>query len=247
MLFAVAEPSMRWLASIIAELPLDGLRACQEKELRRTDYCLGLSPDEYSALAVISAVALGLVAIPLARATDTALVLAIPAAAVGLVVPTLQLQELIRKRAKEITRGLPHSIEIAAMCMGAGLDFVGALKFLSQPAKGEYDALAREMSLILEELELGRTRRDALLGFAERVPTDPVRELVLAVVQAEQKGNPLAEALRIQGRMLNMRRSVAAEEAAARAGVLMVLPMMLLLGCILLLLIGPFIAKGIGF
>lgn len=246
-LFAAAEPAMRWLAGVVAGAPLAALRAHQERELRRADHCLGLTPDEYSALGILSAVVLGIIAVPLARSTGNSVVLAIPAAAFGLVLPSLQVQEVIRKRAKEITRGLPHSIEIAAMCMGAGLDFVGALRLLSQPKNGERDALARELSIILEELELGRTRRDALLSFADRVPTQAVRDLVLAVVQAEQRGNPLAKVLQIQGRMLNMRRSVAAEEAAARAGILMIFPMMLLLGCILLLLVGPLIAKGIGF
>jgi tight adherence protein C len=122
---------------------------------------------------------------------------------------------------------------------------VGTLRLLSQPREGKRDALAREFSLILEELELGKTRRDALLSFAERVPTQAVRDFVLAVVQAEQKGNPLAKVIQVQGRMLNMRRSVAAEQAAARAGVLMVVPMMILLCCILLLLLGPFIVKGV--
>ena len=74
-----------------------------------------------------------------------------------------------------------------------------------------------------------------------------MRDFVNAVVQAEQKGNPLARVIQVQGRMLNMRRSVAAEEAAARAGVLMIGPMVLQLGCILLLLMGPFLVKGIGF
>jgi len=56
-----------------------------------------------------------------------------------------------------------------------------------------------------------------------------------------------ARVIQVQGRMLNMRRSVAAEEAAARAGVLMIGPMVLLVMCILLLLMGPFFVKGIGF
>ena len=72
-------------------------------------------------------------------------------------------------------------------------------------------------------------------------------ELSYAVVQAEQKGNPLAKVIQIQGRMLNQRRSVAAEEAAARAGVLLIAPMVLLVACIMLLLMGPFLTKGIGF
>ena len=66
------------------------------------------------------------------------------------------------------------------------------------------------------------------------------------MIQAEQKGNPLAQVLEVQARMLRMRRSVAAEEAAARAAVLLMLPLVLLLLAVLLLLFGPFLVNGVG-
>jgi tight adherence protein C len=128
----------------------------------------------------------------------------------------------------------------------SGLDFPGAMRTVSKPTNGRPNALSSELSALLEELELGHTRKEALEHFAERVPTQAVEDFTYAVIQADQKGNPLARVLQVQGRMLSMRRSVAAEEAAARAGVLMIAPMVLLLGCIMLLLMGPFLVKGIG-
>jgi len=245
-LFAVVEPIVRWVAGLVALLPIHRLREQQEKELVQTDYCLGLTPDEYSALSLLSALLSGATVAGLAYLAGSSPLLGMAGAALGLLLPKLQIQEIIRRRARVISRALPHAIEIAAMCMGAGMDFPGALRLLSQ-GKGKNDVLAREFSLILEELDLGHTRREALLSFAGRVPTQAVRDFVNAVVQAEQKGNPLAKVLQIQGRMLNQRRSVAAEEAAARAGVLLVGPLMLLVGCIMLLLMGPFLVKGVGF
>lgn len=245
--FGTVEPAIRFLAGVVALLPLSGLRARQELELRRADYCLGLTPDEYGALSLLSAAALGGVVALLTRLGGSNAVLAIPAAAFGLVLPALQVHEIIRRRVKEVVRGLPHAIEIAAMCMGAGLDFPGALRMLTQGHSGKRSALADEFSAILEELDLGHTRREALLSFAQRVQAPAVRDFVNAVVQAEQKGNPLARVIQIQGRMLNARRSVAAEEAAARAGVLLIMPMVLLVACVMLLLLGPFLSKGLGF
>jgi len=240
--FAVAEPLIRFMAGLVSLLPLQKLRAAQELELRRADYPLGITADEYSSLAVLSATGLTGVAIALAQWQGTPLGLAAVGFGLGLMLPQLQVREIIRARAKEITRGLPSAIEICAMCMGAGLDFPGALRLIAGPkSRG---ALAREFSAIGEELELGHTRREALEHFAQRVPTEAVRDFVAAVVQAEQKGNPLAQTIQIQGRLLSQRRSVAAEEAAARAGVFMMGPMVLLLGSILILLLGPFMTKG---
>lgn len=245
-LFVAVEPLIRFVAALVGPMQRPELRGRQEAQLRRADYVLGLTADEYTAISVLSALLLGGVAGGASYAAGSDPLLALPGAAFGLALPYLQIQEIVRSRFKDITRGLPHAIEIAAMCMGAGLDFPGALRLVSKPTSGKPDALARELSALLDELELGHTRKEALENLAERVPTPAVRDFTHAVIQADQKGNPLARVLQVQGRMLNMRRSVAAEEAAARAGVLMIAPMVLLLGCIMLLLMGPFLVKGIG-
>ncbi|HHH28490.1 MAG TPA: type II secretion system F family protein, partial [Polyangiaceae bacterium] len=106
------------------------------------------------------------------------------------------------------------------------------------------DSLVEEFRFMLRELELGRTRRQALENFADRCPTEAVRDFVGTVIQSEEKGNPLAEVLRIQATMLRMRRSVMAEEAAARAAVLMMGPLMLIFSAIILVLLGPFIVQS---
>ncbi len=250
---------MRFVAGLLATSSvaplLKRLRPRQEKALLQGDYYLGLTPDELSALCLISSVGLGVSVFGISAGIEVlkggpvqkAYVFAAIGAVFGLLVPVLQLQEVIRSRMKVIARGLPHAIEVVAMCLGAGLDFPGALRQLTTDKQGEGDALSRELSVILEQLHLGHTRKAALRHFAERVPSDAVRDFVNAVVQAEEKGNPLAHVIQVQGRILSQRRSVAAEEAAARAGVLMIVPMMILVTCILLLLLGPFMVKGVGF
>jgi tight adherence protein C len=241
-LFRSTEPVLRFLAGLVSLFSPTALESRLDLELRRADYPLGLTAQEYAALCCFSAVTLGGTALGLALVTGMPPIVAVPGFAFGLILPKLQVQEIIRKRVKEITRGLPHAIEIAALCMGAGADFPGALRLLVGAERGTQETpLRRELSLILDELELGHTRREALLAFSERVQTPAVRDFVAAVVQAEEKGNPLAKVIQIQGRMLNQRRSVAAEEAAARAGVLMIAPLMILLCAILLILMGPFI------
>jgi tight adherence protein C len=244
--FRALEPLLRFLAGIIAFFPLDRLRERQALELKRADHFLGLTPDELSALSVLSAVGFGSVVGGACLATGVNPLLIVPTTVFGFFAPKVQLDEITRARVKQISRTLPHAIEITALCMGAGVDFPGALRLVSTGGGGERGPLEREFSAILDELELGRTRREALLGFAERVPSEAVRDFVSAVVQAEQKGNPLAQVIQIQGRMLSNRRSVAAEEAAARAGVLMIGPTTLLLGSVLLLLMGPFCVNGVG-
>jgi tight adherence protein C len=216
------------------------------RELQRADDVLGLSAEEIAALSLWSAILLGGATYAMARAAEVDLKFAILATGFGWILPGLQVREVSRKRAKDITRALPPAIEIASMCMSAGMDFPGALRMLAERGNAPRSPLGREFGVILEHLDFGHTRKHALECFAERVPSRSVEDFVHAVIQAEQKGNPLGRVLQVQGRMLNMRRSVLAEEAAARAGVLMIIPMVLLMGAILLLLMGPFMVTGMG-
>jgi tight adherence protein C len=246
-LFSTVDPAIRFIGALMGRLPLKDLRLRCDVQLQRAQYWLGLTADDFLALSLLSAAAMATAGECIGLYIGRGHFLLVPGLLLGGLLPLTQIQEIIRKRAKEVSRGLPRAIEIAALCMGAGLDFTGALRFLSQSHRETKDALAQEFSAILDELNLGHTRREALRSFADRVSSRAVRDFVNAVIQAEQRGNPLAKVIQVQGRMLSMHRSILAEESAARAGVLMILPMMLLLGCILLFLMGPFIVKGVGF
>jgi tight adherence protein C len=96
---------------------------------------------------------------------------------------------------------------------------------------------------MLQSLQLGRTRRQALEEFAARVPINSVIEFVGAVVQAEMRGNPVVEVLRIQAEVSRRQRSVRAEEAASKAGVAMIVPLVLVFVAILILIVAPIVMK----
>ena len=157
----------------------------------------------------------------------------------GPLLPTLQLRSKTKERYKAVDRGLPAAIDLASLCMGAGLDFPGAIKHVVANMSDKKSPIRLELQRLLQEISLGRTRKQALQSFAERVRTDSVKEFVAAVMQAEEKGTPIALVLEVQATALRSRRSVLAEEAAARAGVLLMLPMLMIMVSIVLLLMGP--------
>lgn len=219
---------------------LDRYVVWQERQLTLAGRPAGLDAYELTVLGLFCAISsVGLV--QLLGSEGQRSLWAMPAAAVGLALPNLRLQSVMTDRFKEARRHLPAALDLAALCMSAGADFPRALRFI---VEGSDDLIAEELGHVLRGLEVGLTRRAALLDLADRLPVEPVRDLVRALLQAEEKGSPLVDALRNQARMSRMRRSVAAEEAAARAGVLLMAPLMLLMGCILLLLLGPFLVSG---
>jgi tight adherence protein C len=242
--FATIEPLMRLVASWVAPFPLLKMRREIDRQLVLAGDWLGLTANEFVALSILSSVLFLSIGLIGGHFMELSPLFSIFFLGVGAMLPYLRMTGETQDRFKAINRGLPMQIDLASLCMGAGLDFPGALRQVVEKAVSQKDPLVEEVKRILQELELGRTRKQALENFGERCPTDAVRDFVGAVVQAEEKGNPLAEVLRIQARMLRMRRSIMAEENVARAAVMMMGPLMLIFCAIILILLGPFIIQG---
>lgn len=241
--FASFEPMVRVVAGWVAYFPLTDQRRQVDELLKHAGDWLGLTANEFFALSGIGFVFGSLFGLVVLTIGEWPVVLFMIAGALGAAMPYFQVTGERDRRFKEVNRGLPGAIDIASLCMGAGLDFPGAIRQIVEKAGNRDDSIVEEFERLLQELELGRTRRQALENFADRVPTEAVRDFVGAVVQAEEKGNPLAEVLRIQATMLRMRRSVMAEESATRAALLMMGPLMLIFGAIILCLLGPFFVQ----
>lgn len=242
-IFKTLELPMRVVSGWVSGLKLDDTRKKLDQEISYAGDYLGLSANDLIGLSIVSGVSCIAFALLCSNLLGLPSLIVIFAAAIGFYMPFLQIGGVRQERFKAVNRSLPTAIDLAALCMGAGLDFPGALRQVVDKASARDAVLVEELNRILQELELGHTRRKALEGLAVRVPTEAVRDFVGTVVQAEEKGTPLAEVLTIQARMLRMRRSVMAEEGAAKAGMMMMGPLMMMFICVLLLLLGPFIVK----
>lgn len=243
-LFAMFEPTVRLMGAWFAAIPLAATRAKIEKTLADSGYYLGITADEFLGLRALAAVGFALTGVLIGKLTGPVALMGITGFLMGPWLVQAQFEGERDRRFKEISRGLPSEIDMTAMCMNAGMDFPGAIRLIVSQRTGDDDVLRDEFARILAELDLGHTRAVALRAFEARVPTEAVREFVGAVVQAEEKGTPLAEVLRIQAGILRMRRSVLAEEAASRAGVMMMIPLIMLLGSILVILMGSMMLKS---
>ena len=237
------EPVVRWIGMRAHGLLSTQLLASLDRQVRMAGSYLGLLAEELVALSVVCAAA-GLVAGSLANlVVKIGPVFVVAVGAFGAVAPFLTVSSFAGERSKAIGRRLPSAIDLLALSMSAGLDFPNALRQVVEKSGTPNDPLVEELSLILQSLQLGRTRRQALEELAERSPIDAVSEFVNAVIQAELRGNPLAEVLRIQAEISRQRRTVTAEEAAAKAGVSMLMPLVLVFVAILILIAGPMVIR----
>ncbi len=241
--FALVEPLLRALAAWIAILPITVLRARCRRSLTHAGNYLGLSADELLAGCVLSGVAAGLGAWLACDRLELPREMAIFAFCLGAIAPWIRVLVVAQNRAKSVGRALPGAVDLAAMCMSAGLDFPGAFRRIVESSSDPDDPVIEEFARVLQELELGQTRKSAMEGLAGRVPTEQVREFVNSVVQAEEKGSPLASVLTVQAHTQRLRRSVAAEETASEAALMLLGPMTLIFLCVIVLLLGPVVVR----
>ncbi|MBV9950141.1 MAG: type II secretion system F family protein [Myxococcales bacterium] len=237
------EPLVRWIGQRVDGFISDGYRAKLNYQIGVAGDFMGLLPEELVGLSVLAA----LVGLPagwaLGAYTGMGHMLTMGCCVFGAVAPTMVVSSTANDRFREVNRRLPYAIDLLALGMGAGLDFPGAVRQVVEKSGTPTDPIVEEFALIMQGFQLGRTRRQALEEFAARVPSDAVKEFVGAVVQAELRGNPVANVLRIQAEVSRQRRSVRAEESASKAGVAMVAPLMLVFLTILMLIVAPMIFR----
>ena len=241
--FARIEPLVRWAGVRMSGLLGDEQREALDKQLRIAGDYLGLTADEYAGSMVLSAMGGVLVGTLLAILSDSGPLIVVFCTIFGTGAPYMAVSGEGQRRLLRIGHQLPHAIDLMTLSMSAGLDFPAAVRQVIEKASDPRDPLIEEFRHMSSGLQIGRTRKEALLELAHRAPTDSVLEFVASVVQAEQRGNPLAEVLAIQAEMLRRKRTTGAEEAASRAGVAMTGPLLLLFVSIMIIIMGPMILK----
>lgn len=242
-LFAALEPTVRLLAAWVALLRVERVRERMRRALIHAGDYLGLSDDELIGLCMLCGLGVGGGTLVASELMAMPRPLALGAVCIGAALPWFRVLGVAQARARAVGRGLPGAVELASMCMSAGLDFPGSLRRIVDSASDSSDPVIEEFARVLQELDLGHTRRSAMEAFAARVPTDQVREFVNSVVQAEEKGSPLASVLTIQAQTQRLRRSIAAEETASEAALMLLGPMTLIFMCVIALLLGPVVVR----
>lgn len=155
----------------------------------------------------------------------------------GFMLPDLVLRQLGDRRQEAIQLQLPDTLDQMTVCVEAGLGFEAAMARAGRAGRGP---LADELVRTLQEMQVGVARSVALKSLAARTEVQELRRFVLALVQAEQYGLPMAEVLRTQAADLRVRRRQRAEERAMKIPVKVLFPLMIcILPTLFIVLIGP--------
>ncbi|MGQ9850212.1 MAG: type II secretion system F family protein [Aggregatilineaceae bacterium] len=158
-------------------------------------------------------------------------------ALLGYYLPLLQLKSQISRRKDAIVRALPDALDLLTICVEAGLSFEQAMGKVYE--KWDND-IASAFGRVLQEIQLGKRRSDALRDMSNRMDVPDVTTFVAALIQAEQLGVSIAKVLRIQADQMRVKRRQRAQEKAQQAPVKMIVPMVFLIfPSIWIVLLGP--------
>ena len=237
----VIRPILETAASFVTRFaPANALeRTAHQLELAGRPYNWG--PTEYFGVRVLASLLLGVFAFLLLTVSGQLLTTRIIGTLIGLalgyLLPALWLRSTIQRRQDEVVKALPDALDLLTICIEAGLGFDAAMSKVAEKWDNE---LSRAFARAIQEIQLGKLRREALREMDHNLEVPDITSFVAAVIQADQLGVSMAKVMRIQSEQMRIRRRQRAEEKAHQAPVKMLFPLVFLIfPAIYIVLLGP--------
>lgn len=228
---------------------IDTAFGVQARTLRNdlTAAALTLEPFEVRGMQCLAGVVLGgvsaLLTFILSLHLGYALLAAVVLGPVGWQYPVSWVARKAIERKNSMSRSMPYAIDLITVAMEAGQDFGAAVRNLVN--EGPHGPLRDEFGVTLRQVELGKSRVEALKAMADRIQLDEFRSLVTSVVQSTEMGASITATLKIQAEEIRRRRFQRAERQAARAPSLMLIPTALfILPSVFIIIAVPIVIKA---
>lgn len=161
----------------------------------------------------------------------------------GYFIPDLLLYSKGQERQKVMQLELANTLDQMLISVEAGLGFEGAMARAGENGKGP---LAEEIVRTLQDMQVGRSRRESYLALSERTNIPELRSFVQAVVQADTYGIAISRVLRIQAKVMRVKRRQRAEEKAMKLPVTILFPLLFFIFPVLFIaILGPAVINAI--
>jgi tight adherence protein C len=163
--------------------------------------------------------------------------LALFGGAIGYFLPDILIRNAGEKRQARLRKGLPDALDMLTVCVEAGLGFDSALARVARQLDGP---IAAECARVLQEMQIGKSRSEALRAMADRSAVPELRTFVSALVQSAELGISVGNVLREQAKEMRLKRRQWAEERAQKLPVKIIFPLiMCLLPAMFVVVLGP--------
>lgn len=159
--------------------------------------------------------------------------------------PNLHLNSLRTARQLEIRISMPYVVDLLTLSIEAGLDFMGAIGRVVEKAPDS--PLVEELSHLLKDIQLGKTRAQALRHMADRIDMQEISSFVAVLISSDQMGASVGNVLRAQSDTMRNERLTKAEKMGAQASQKILIPLIFfIMPAVFLIIFGPFVLQMIG-
>ena len=158
----------------------------------------------------------------------------------GSILPFLFVRGKAKRRRQNIQETLPDTLDLLVVCVEAGLGVDSALVRVANEQESQGQDIGKEFQLLTQEIQAGMPRRGAMSRMADRLGLDDLRSMVTFLTQTEEMGGSIARSLRVFAATMRQKRMQKAEEAARKAIIKLMIPVVLLiLPALFLIVLGP--------
>lgn len=238
----VIKPMMQSLSALIQRTTPQQLLEQARHQLEMAGMINKMKPAQFVGIRLVTTVVGGIVGMVLAGSSEGSgfgqkLLMIGGGIVFGYIMPQYMLTSQIRKRQENVLKALPDALDLLTICVEAGLGFDAAMSKVADKWDNE---LSLAFTRAVQEMQLGKLRREALRDMASSLDVGDVTSFVAAIVQADQLGVSMAKVMRIQSEQMRMKRRQRAEEKARQAPVKIMLPLVFFIfPTILIVLLGP--------
>lgn len=145
--------------------------------------------------------------------------------AVGYMAPEYWLKGKIKGVKAVMTKEMPDAIDLLGLCVNAGLDFMLALKWVVE--KSPPSVMVSELNVLLQEINVGKTRRDALRDMSQKYDIPEMASFSRTLIQADKMGTSVSEALNRLSEDMRLSRFRRGEQLAMKAPIKLLVPLLL--------------------
>ncbi len=234
-------PILKGLASFVTRFTPTSTLEATRHNLEMAGRPNNWGPIEFFGARAAAGLLLAVFAFLLTSVTGQTLLIRLGALVLGFVMgyllPSMWLGGKIRQRQNEVLKAMPDALDLLTICVEAGLGFDAAM---AKVAEKWDNALSQAFSRVIQEIRLGKLRRQALREMDRSTGVPDITSFVAAVIQADQLGVSMAKVMRIQSEQMRIKRRQRAEEQAHQAPVKMLFPLVFLIfPSIYIVLLGP--------
>jgi tight adherence protein C len=163
-------------------------------------------------------------------------------ALVGFYYPDIWLSGRIKRRADEILRAMPFIVDMLALSVEAGLDFMAAIQRVIE--KAPVSPLVEEFETLIKETKIGSSRAEGLRQMGWRINIIEINSFCATLIAADSVGASIGPILKLLSAELRVKRSSRAETLGAQAATKILIPMIFfILPAVLVAIFAPMVLK----